>query len=146
MTTESRVSVESCAYVLMTSRPFSSLRDCRRRACHCSKNKKAITLWTTTPLYKTMLRFKSTVLSVLLLSLGYKSDAFVQQNGARAHHYQSSSTRLSVVNDVTEKKDHVPYEIARGDGSTGGGGLPMPSASQDGDGLVRPKVSCLVWR
>jgi hypothetical protein len=88
--------------------------------------------------------FKSTVWSVLLLSFGYKADAFVQQNGARHHH--QSSTRLSVANDVTEKQTRVPYEIARGDGSTGGGGLPMPSSSQGGEGLVRPKVSCLVSR
>lgn len=84
---------------------------------------------------------KSTVLSVLLLSLASKSDAFVQQSGARRH---QPPTRLSVANDVTEKQVHVPYEIARGDGSTGGGGLPMPSSLEDDDGLVRPKVRILV--
>jgi len=36
----------------------------------------------------------------------------------------------------------VSYLIARGDGSTGGGGLPMPGKDrdEDSDGLVRPKV------
>lgn len=39
----------------------------------------------------------------------------------------------------------VPYAVARGDGSSGGGGLPMPRSEQksnddDQDGLVRPKV------
>jgi lipoic acid synthetase len=83
--------------------------------------------------------FKSTVLSVLLLSLASESNAFVQKSGARRHQ-PSPPTRLSVTNDVTEKQEHVPYEIARGDGSTGGGGLPMPSSLQNEDALVRPKV------
>jgi lipoic acid synthetase len=83
--------------------------------------------------------FKSTVLSVLLLSLASESNAFVQKSGARRHQ-PSPPTRLSVANDVTEKQEHVPYEIARGDGSTGGGGLPMPSSLQNEDALVRPKV------
>ena len=39
--------------------------------------------------------------------------------------------------EVTEEK--VPYVIARGDGSTGGGGLPMPHSTGE-DGLTRPKV------
>ncbi|KAG7340131.1 lipoyl synthase [Nitzschia inconspicua] len=38
------------------------------------------------------------------------------------------------------EQEHVPYVIARGDGSTGGGGVPMPRASKD-DGLRRPKVN-----
>ena len=39
----------------------------------------------------------------------------------------------------TEKLQKVPYSIARGDGSKGGGGLPMPHTTGD-DGLTRPKV------
>jgi hypothetical protein len=40
-----------------------------------------------------------------------------------------------------ENDKEVSYVIARGDGSTGGGGLPMPKSSgEDGDGLTRPKV------
>lgn len=88
-----------------------------------------------------MVVFQSAVLSsILLLSLG-SADAFgIQQNARRPQH-----TRLSVANDVAEKQEqqHVSYEIARGDGSTGGGGLPMPSATEEDDGLVRPKVSSL---
>ena len=56
-------------------------------------------------------------------------------------------TSLSVASrDTTEvetpgKDDEpIPYAIARGDGSTGGGGLPMPNADDDDDGLTRPKV------
>ena len=55
----------------------------------------------------------------------------------------------SAVPDQEEKigvaaEENVPYVIARGDGSTGGGGLPMPNASEedtDDNGLRRPKVS-----
>lgn len=82
-----------------------------------------------------MLVFQSALLSVLLLSV----DGFaIQNNVARPR------TTLSVANDVTtteqkqQEQKHVPYEIARGDGSTGGGGLPMPKGGDDG--LVRPKV------
>ena len=42
----------------------------------------------------------------------------------------------------------IPYVVSRGDGSTGGGGLPMPHSSSasledgtDDDGLRRPKVA-----
>jgi len=82
-----------------------------------------------------MLAYQSAVLSVLLLSFGSANAFSIQQNAARPH------TRLSVANDVTEKQEqkHVPYEISRGDGSTGGGGLPMPNKEAN-DGLVRPKV------
>jgi hypothetical protein len=121
---------------------FSSSRLSSASACHVDqKNKKAgkTLLWLTiTPLDKTIM-FKSTVLSVLLLSLASESNAFVQKSGARRHQ-PSPPIRLSVANDVTEKQERVPYEIARGDGSTGGGGLPMPSSLQNDDALVRPKV------
>lgn len=41
----------------------------------------------------------------------------------------------------TESKENVPYAIARGDGTTGGGGLAMPKANaNEADGLRRPKV------
>ena len=41
--------------------------------------------------------------------------------------------------EEAETEEKVPYVIARGDGSTGGGGLPMPNSDED-DGLTRPKV------
>lgn len=47
---------------------------------------------------------------------------------------------LSVAsNEVDEDQEQLPYVIARGDGSTGGGGLPMPNTDGE-DGLTRPKV------
>ena len=48
---------------------------------------------------------------------------------------------LSVASqDTTETiTEEIPYLIARGDGSTGGGGLPMPR-SEDESQLKRPKV------
>ena len=63
----------------------------------------------------------------------------------------STSTRTSLfsqVDDVETKEstikdeeNNVPYSIARGDGSTGGGGLAMPHVSEEeDDGLRRPKV------
>ena len=44
---------------------------------------------------------------------------------------------VETTNDVSSS---VPYTISRGDGSTGGGGLPMPKKQETEDGLVRPKV------
>jgi len=49
---------------------------------------------------------------------------------------------------ASKESTEIPYVVARGDGSTGGGGLPMPNASKDNgedddnddDGLTRPKV------
>jgi hypothetical protein len=50
------------------------------------------------------------------------------------------STLISVASrDVEQETESIPYAVARGDGSTGGGGLPMPNAETD-DGLTRPKV------
>jgi hypothetical protein len=55
-------------------------------------------------------------------------------------------TALSVasqeVKDTQNKQDaaeKVSYVVSRGDGSTGGGGLPMPHTDGE-DGLARPKV------
>ena len=54
-------------------------------------------------------------------------------------------TALSVasqeVKDTQNKEDtdKLSYVVSRGDGSTGGGGLPMPH-TDGGDGLARPKV------
>jgi hypothetical protein len=54
-------------------------------------------------------------------------------------------TALSVasqeVKDTQNKEDaeKISYVVSRGDGSTGGGGLPMPQ-TDGGDGLARPKV------
>ena len=52
-----------------------------------------------------------------------------------------ASKEASEIETATDKHDNevVPYVIARGDGSTGGGGLPMPNIDES-DGLARPKV------
>lgn len=78
-------------------------------------------------------RSVAALLSFFLFSLE-SADAFAPKKT------QFPSTRLSVANDVTETQEQdIPYALSRGDGSTGGGGLPMPQ--QQDDGLVRPKVS-----
>lgn len=61
------------------------------------------------------------------------------------NHPHRASSILSVtsrdVAETTKEDQSVPYVISRGDGSTGGGGLPMPNAQDDDDdGLTRPKV------
>jgi hypothetical protein len=80
-----------------------------------------------------LFRSFAALLSILLLSLD-SVDAFAPK---KTH---VPTTRLSVAKDVMETQEQeVPYAISRGDGSTGGGGLPMPQ--QEDDGLMRPKVS-----
>lgn len=90
------------------------------------------------------MKFSNIFLGVFLLYPFHVSYAF-QPNGSRGI---PSSGSLSVTqqNFVEEpktkdddEKKAVPYVISRGDGSTGGGGLPMPKAEKD-DGLKRPKV------
>ena len=122
-----------------------ALRFCRRRhqenkSKEANKQHSAEFLLTIpiTNRSKTMLVFHAALSSVLLLSLDPARGFGIQSTG-RPH------TRLSVANDVTEQQEQkVPYEIARGDGSTGGGGLPMPT--EEDYGLVRPKVRIVrVW-
>ena len=40
----------------------------------------------------------------------------------------------------TETTESVPYVMARGDGSSGGGGVAMPKTDDEDTDLVRPKV------
>jgi len=47
--------------------------------------------------------------------------------------------RTNALSGTTQNKA-MPYVVARGDGSQGGGGLPMPQSSDDADTLKRPKV------
>lgn len=69
-------------------------------------------------------------------------------------YHQKSSTTLSVlsqdiresIESETEEASKVPYVISRGDGSTGGGGLPMPQKyveedDEETEELRRPKVN-----
>ena len=67
-------------------------------------------------------------------------------DGVRSFQGVPSSTnrlgpeKLHVASPETDQENEaVPYIVARGDGSTGGGGLPMPKAEEE-DGLRRPKV------
>ena len=52
---------------------------------------------------------------------------------------ETSSTEKTTHNNK-DNAANVPYAIARGDGSTGGGGKAMPKATKEEEGLVRPKV------
>lgn len=58
---------------------------------------------------------------------------------------QARRTLCVLSEDVSETTEEVPYVIARGDGSTGGGGLPMPNREKAEDDeteeLRRPKVN-----
>jgi len=47
--------------------------------------------------------------------------------------------KINALSSTMQNKG-VPYVAARGDGSKGGGGLPMPHSSDDEDSLKRPKV------
>lgn len=71
--------------------------------------------------------------------------AFVQPTTRSSGIQRPSSLSVSQQEKVVEKstkKEDASYIVARGDGSTGGGGLPMPKqlADEDDDGLKRPKV------
>lgn len=84
---------------------------------------------------------RSVVFFLASQSLGVAS-AWQPNNAVRTTPSSRRSTWISVASrDVEQetKTEKVPYAIARGDGSTGGGGLPMPHA-ETADGLTRPKV------
>lgn len=85
-------------------------------------------------------RISFAVVVVILLKL---------QNAEGLHLRSLSSSRratgapiFSQVEDIETKiEESLPYAVARGDGSTGGGGLAMPKVSEEeDDGLRRPKV------
>jgi hypothetical protein len=80
---------------------------------------------------------------LVLLSASSLCSAFVLPQGSR-------STGISTCRQVASKdatststdEAQSSYQLSRGDGSTGGGGLAMPNMEdEDDDGLVRPKVS-----
>jgi hypothetical protein len=87
---------------------------------------------TNMPLFRSVTALWSISISILFLSSN-SVDAFASKKSL------TPTSRLWVAKDVTETQEQeVPYAISRGDGSTGGGGLPMPQ--QEDDGLMRPKV------
>jgi hypothetical protein len=55
----------------------------------------------------------------------------------------ASQQDLEEIVDYQTTERDIPYVISRGDGSTGGGGVPMPHASTEEDemDLRRPKVN-----
>jgi hypothetical protein len=59
--------------------------------------------------------------------------------------FRMGSSYLNIASSDETVDAKIPYQVARGDGSTGGGGLPMPNKQLDADdqGLVRPKVNDL---
>ena len=85
--------------------------------------------------------------SALLLVLGCQGWQPTITTKPAAAARRSTTTRLHV---LSSQEQEVSYVVSRGDGSTGGGGLPMPTANRDPeqasssegeeDGLVRPKV------
>lgn len=85
------------------------------------------------------------LLSVLLFSQEPFdfADAFSHSRSFTTTRKRGLTSLLSAVSDTPAatiaQPEESPYSIARGDGSTGGGGLPMPHET-DEDGLVRPKV------
>ena len=88
------------------------------------------------------------VIALAVLLCASSSQAFVVPS---LPHYQTTSfsttTQRSVASkdsiltdNVDEQQIQSDYQLSRGDGSTGGGGLPMPRQMDDDDGLKRPKV------
>eukprot|EP00978_Attheya_sp_CCMP212_P027520 scaffold92173_cov48-Attheya_sp.AAC.6 len=101
-----------------------------------------------------MSMFRGITISALLTAflLVPTSLAFSSRSGRRMvslipHHMVSASSETASAS--TDLENEQSYSIRRGDGMTGGGGLPMPGTKsladtetidQEEDGLVRPKV------
>ena len=102
-------------------------------------------------------RFMALLVATAFLVTTTLSFGLVDQNSHRTF-TTSRTTRLSVASQDIQTKttpvekskdetkaevdgdDAVPYAISRGDGSTGGGGLPMPKPDEGEEHLIRPKV------
>lgn len=83
--------------------------------------------------------FTTAPLSLLLSNLG--TTASFTPN--LKNHFHTIPVLYSTTNDQQELKTEHDYKTIRGDGSTGGGGLPMPKKidpSEEDNGLRRPKV------
>lgn len=88
------------------------------------------------------MKISQNILSVFLLNQFQAGSAWYLTSPQKA----PRKTCLSVASHDTQGikttddgEKAIPYSVARGDGSTGGGGLPMPN-TDDEDGLTRPKV------
>ena len=88
-----------------------------------------------------------TAISLAALSLSISVNGFVSLQTSTQHctlHSTSPTTNQNTAK-ADRKESEVSYVVKRGDGSTGGGGLPMPkqkgSEGTDQKDLRRPKVS-----
>lgn len=63
-----------------------------------------------------------------------------QEVSAEAETLAAAASIPEESSSSSSSSSSVPYAVARGDGSTGGGGLSMPKATEEEDGLMRPKV------
>ena len=82
------------------------------------------------------------VTSIVAFSAIEQTTGF-QVSSMFGHRVHCIESELSVAaRDIdTESTESVPYVMARGDGSSGGGGVAMPRGSEDDEtSLVRPKV------
>ena len=73
--------------------------------------------------------------SVLFICSGLQQPLAVSSSSARTSRRNTiSPLSVSQLEDTSEAvKGDLPYVIARGDGSTGGGGLPMPNQHNRGN-------------
>jgi hypothetical protein len=91
-------------------------------------------------LFRNLLKMKISKQSLLFVLSAPVAGVSAWQSCVPTIQPARSRTRLFVASrEVEQAEENIPYVIARGDGSTGGGGLPMPNAETD-DGLTRPKV------
>lgn len=87
----------------------------------------------------TVLRFTQN-LTVLFL-LARNGIAFQPRYTLRSS-YKTQFSALDLASSKKTSGTDASYLTSRGDGSTGGGGLPMPKQGEGTDGdLVRPKVT-----
>lgn len=78
--------------------------------------------------------------SAAVVALRQNSPSVLSATSQDTSEVIESSTSSKKVKEEGNSENNVPYIEARGDGSTGGGGLPMPNADDGDDGLTRPKV------
>ena len=74
---------------------------------------------------------------------GHDFQLKIRKQRIRQHMVGTSSTSTSndSLNEQRSNSEKVSYTLSRGDGSTGGGGLPMPRNDDNDNNLVRPKVN-----
>lgn len=87
---------------------------------------------------------------VCFIASAIPATAWIPSVSNIANCYPKSSSLCVLSEEIGESKsteEKVPYVVARGDGSTGGGGLPMPQKqttdeeAEETEELRRPKVN-----